>query len=184
MLPNRIRRDLSRGISRFGMVAAQVVLITLGAAAAGGQEEDAATDDPGAQVLTRGPVHEAFAGIVTYNPEPGVIVEKAPPAAIEELPPELRPAGDNISWIPGYWGWDDERSDYLWISGTWRALPPGRQWTTGYWASAGQGYQWISGYWADSSVREVTYLPKPPVTVESGPNVEAPSRDHSWTPGS
>ena len=41
----------------------------------------------GVQVLTRGPVHEAFAGMVTYNPEPGIVVTKAPPAAIEEIPP-------------------------------------------------------------------------------------------------
>ena len=49
---------------------------------------------------------------------------------------------------------------------------------------SGEGHQWISGYWADSSVQETTYLPKPPVTVEAGPNIEAPSRDHAWTPGS
>jgi hypothetical protein len=166
-----------------GIAVAQIFWLGLGAAIATGQAEDSAIDDPGAQVLTRGPVHEAFAGIVSYNPEPGVMVEKAPPAAIEELPPEVRPAGDNITWIPGYWGWDDERSDYLWISGTWRALPPGRQWTTGYWGASGQGHQWISGYWADSSIQETTYLPRPPMTVEAGPNVAAPSRDYGWTPG-
>lgn len=91
-------------------------------------------DVPGAQVLTRGPVHEAFAGGVAFNPEPGVVATKAPPGVIEEMPPEERPEGDNVTWIPGYWGWDDERSDFLWISGTWRALPPGRQWMAGYWA--------------------------------------------------
>lgn len=172
------------GIPRYWIVATHAILFGLCAATSGGQEPSPETDDEGAQVLTRGPVHEAFAGIVSYNPEPGVIVAKAPPEAIEELPPEMRPAGDNISWIPGYWGWDDERSDYLWISGTWRELPPGRRWTTGYWGASGQGHQWISGYWADSSVQETTYLPRPPVTVEIGPNIEAPSRDHSWTPGS
>jgi hypothetical protein len=166
-----------------GITLARIVLLGFGAAIASGQAEDSAIDDPGAQVLTRGPVHEAFAGMVSYNPEPGVMVEKAPPAAIEELPPEVRPAGDNITWIPGYWGWDDERSDYLWISGTWRALPPGRQWTSGYWGASGQGHQWVSGYWADSSIQETTYLPRPPMTVEAGPNVAAPSRDYGWTPG-
>jgi hypothetical protein len=183
MQTNRNPRHIMRRISKFGMVAAQTVLIGLGVTIATSQT-DSGVDDQGAQVLTRGPVHEAFAGIVNYNPEPGVIVEKAPPEAIEELPPGERPVGDNITWIPGYWAWDDERSDYLWLSGMWRALPPGRQWTTGYWAASGNDNQWISGYWADSEERETAYLPKPPVTVEAGPNVEAPSRDHAWTPGS
>lgn len=176
-------RVLVRRLSGYGMAVAQAVLLGIAAAVTNGRAEESGSDDQGAQVLTRGPVHEAFAGIVSYNPDPGVLVEKAPPQAIEELPPKERPSGDNITWIPGYWAWDDERSDYLWVSGTWRALPPGRQWTTGYWTTTGQGNQWISGYWADSTVEETTYLPKPPVTVEAGPNVEAPSRDYGWTPG-
>jgi hypothetical protein len=182
--PKGIPRGLGRRLAMFGMAVAPAVLLGLGASVTTAQAEESTTDDQGAQVLTRGPVHEAFAGTIIYNPEPGVIVAKTPPQAIEELPPEERPVGDNISWIPGYWAWDDERSDFIWISGTWRALPPGRQWTTGYWATVENGYQWISGYWADSSVRETVYLPKPPATVESGPNVAAPSSDYGWTPGS
>ena len=92
-----------------------------------------ASAEQGVQVLTRGPVHEAFAETVTYDPEPGVIVPKAPPAAIEEVPPEQRLEGANVAWIPGYWAWDDERKDFLWVSGIWRDLPPGRQWVPGYW---------------------------------------------------
>lgn len=145
--------------------------------------QQVAGDVAGAQVLTRGPVHEAFAGIVTFNPVPGVVVQKAPPEDIEEIPPGERPEGNNISWIPGYWAWDDERSDYLWVSGTWRALPPGRQWMAGYWGGTTQGYQWTSGYWADAAVQETTYLPAPPPTVEEGPSTKAPSSDYGWTPG-
>jgi hypothetical protein len=140
-------------------------------------------DESGVEVLTRGPVHEAFAGLVTYNPEPGVVVPKAPPAPIEEVPPDERPEGANVSWIPGYWAWDDERNDFLWVSGIWRALPPGRQWMTGYWAQSPQGFQWTSGYWADARVSETTYLPEPPPSVEEGPNIAAPSADYGWTPG-
>lgn len=135
------------------------------------------------QVLTRGPVHEAFAEAVTFDPEPGIVVSEAPPAAIEELPPDQRPEGTNVAWIPGYWGWDDERSDFLWVSGVWRALPPGRQWVPGYWGQSAQGFQWTSGYWADAQVQTVTYLPEPPATVEAGPNVAASSSDHMWMPG-
>jgi hypothetical protein len=138
----------------------------------------------GIEVLTRGPVHEAFAETVTFDPEPGFIAPKEPPAPIEELPPQQRPEGANVAWIPGYWAWDDERTDFLWVSGIWRALPPGRQWVPGYWGRSGPGAQWTSGYWADAQASEVEYLPEPPATVETGPNVAAPSADHTWLPGS
>ncbi|HSG69971.1 MAG TPA: hypothetical protein VLA12_06120, partial [Planctomycetaceae bacterium] len=39
----------------------------------------------GVEVLARGPVHEAFAETVTFDPEPGLVVDTAPPEAIEEL---------------------------------------------------------------------------------------------------
>jgi hypothetical protein len=140
--------------------------------------------DEGVQVLTRGPVHEAFAETVTFDPEPGVVAPKAPPAAIEEVPPEQRLEGANVAWIPGYWAWDDERNDFLWISGIWRALPPGRQWVPGYWGKSGEGFQWTSGYWADAQAGDVEYLPEPPATVEAGPNIAAPLPDDTWLPGS
>ena len=139
--------------------------------------------EQGVEELTRGPVHEAFAAAVSNDPEPGMSVKTAPPALIEEVPPDQRPAGDNVSWIPGYWGWDDESTDFIWISGVWRNMPPGRQWTPGYWGEADGQWQWISGYWADSTLEEVAYLPKPPKSIESGPNVEAPSRNHIWISG-
>jgi hypothetical protein len=144
---------------------------------------DSATAEQGVQVLTRGPVHEAFAEPVTFDPEPGVVAPKAPPAAIDEVPPAQRPEGPNIAWIPGYWTWDDERNDFVWVSGIWRDLPPGRQWEPGYWSQTAQGYQWTSGYWADAGASEVEYLPEPPATVEAGPNVAAPSPDAIWLPG-
>ena len=135
------------------------------------------------QVLTRGPVHEAFAETISFDPEPGIIVPKRPPETIEEVPPEQRPEGDNVAWIPGYSAWDDEREDFLWVSGIWRDLPPGRQWMPGYWTEVETGSQWISGYWADATQTEIQYLPEPPATAEVGPNIAAPSLDHNWLPG-
>jgi hypothetical protein len=135
------------------------------------------------QVLTRGPVHEAFAGTVTFDPEPGIVVTVAPPNPIEEVPPDQRPEGMNVAWIPGYTAWDDERNDYLWVSGVWRAPPPGRQWVPGYWGRSSQGFQWTAGYWGDARGNEVEYLPEPPENAEVGPSVIAPSPDHNWIPG-
>lgn len=164
-------------------IAVAAVCLGLSCNGSVGRAQSPDADAPGVDVLTRGPVHEAFASMVTFNPEPGMVVTKAPPNVIEEMPPAERPPGDNVAWIPGYWGWDDERNDFLWISGTWRALPPGRAWMAGYWGQTQQGYQWISGYWSDANARETTYLPPPPATVEAGPNIAAPSSDYGWTPG-
>ncbi len=160
-----------------GLLSVSLPVVLSRAAQPAGNEAD------GAEVLTRGPVHEAFAGVVSFNPEPGIVVHTPPPALIEEIPPAERPEGDDVAWIPGYWGWDDERNDYLWISGTWRVLPPGREWMAGYWRDTGQGYQWISGYWSDATQQETTYLPPPPASLEVGANIAAPSDDYGWTPG-
>jgi hypothetical protein len=143
----------------------------------------ASEDEKDVEVLTHGPVHEAFAATVNYNPKPGLIVKKAPPAVIEERPPDQRPEGDNVAWVPGYWAWDEESSDFIWISGIWRNLPPDRQWVPGYWNPVGDEYQWVSGYWSDTSEKVTDYLPEPPESLERGPSAEASSRDEVWTPG-
>jgi hypothetical protein len=134
------------------------------------------------QVLASGPIHEAFAEPVALDPEPGIVAPKASPALIEEIPPVQKPEGD-VQWIPGYWAWDDERNEYIWVSGIWRIPPPDRQWVPGYWTPEGQGYQWISGYWASVKVKETEYLPEPPQSVEVGPSSNAPSPDYIWIPG-
>ena len=58
---------------------------------------------------------------VDKDPVPTDTVPKAPPGPIPELPPRDKPPGDNLIWIPGYWAWDPEKNDYLWVSGIWRA---------------------------------------------------------------
>lgn len=133
--------------------------------------------------LTRGPVHEAFASSVSYNPEPGILINGSPPEMIEEIPPDQRLEGDNVSWIPGYWAWDEDQDDFIWISGIWRKLPPGRQWNPGYWGQADDQSQWTSGYWADEETQEVAYLPRPPKSLESGPNIAAQSENDIWISG-
>lgn len=174
------------GITRIGSIAALAAVATglsLGTARAVQQPPPRPAGEYGVEVLTRGPVHEAFAETVTFDPEPGIVVNAAPPNPIEEMPPDQRPAGVNVAWIPGYTAWDDERNDYLWVSGVWRAPPPGRQWVSGYWGRSAQGYQWTSGFWADAQMGETEYLPEPPQSVEVGPSIPAPSPNHSWIPG-
>src|SRR5262245_34218459 len=96
-------------------------IITLAAVPANGQPPDK-TDD--AEVLTRGALHEAFADPGVTPTEAPPIVSKQPPDPINEVPPDQKPDGNNVVWIPGYFGWDEEREDFVWLSGFWRTPPP------------------------------------------------------------
>lgn len=142
----------------------------------------AETPEEDFQVLASGPIHEAFAEAVTLTPEAGIVVLTAPPDLIEEIPPEQKPDG-NVQWITGYWAWDDEREEYIWISGVWRVPPPGRKWVPGYWLRVENGYQWVSGYWGGVEEKKAEFLPEPPESLETGPNRNAPSEEYTWIPG-
>src|SRR5438067_2489771 len=75
------------------------------------------------QVQARGPVHEAFAEAVLFEPTEGIVVPRRPPDPIEEIAPDEKPEGDNLVWISGYWAWDEDLQNFLWVSGIWRDLP-------------------------------------------------------------
>lgn len=139
------------------------------------------------QPLARGPVHEAYADPAEREPKAAPIVGKAPPKQIDELPPDQKPEGENVGWIPGYWAWDEDKQDFLWVSGFWRVSPPGRTWVPGSWRRAGDGWQWTSGFWAEpkGGAAEMQYLPQPPAPLDqAGPTTPAPSQSHVYVPGS
>lgn len=151
-----------------------------------GMPTPAELDEEGIEPLTRGPLHEAFAASPAIDPTPGVIVPKQPPEDITEVPPENEQADDSDMesvWIPGYWAWDEDRNDFIWVSGAWRAPPPDRNWIPGYWHETEDGYQWISGFWAPVEVEEMNYVEPPPPSIDYGPSIPAPSEDQFWIPG-
>jgi hypothetical protein len=135
------------------------------------------------EVLARGPVHEAFAVPTDVHPQAPPVVTKQPPDPIDELPPDQKPEGENIQWVPGYWAWDDESSDFLWISGFWRDVPPGRRWVPGTWQQVSEAWQWVAGFWAPDDQKEVSYVPPPPETIERDPSTPAPDEGSSYVPG-
>ena len=142
--------------------------------------------DAAGEIQGRGPIHEGFAQPSTGVGRAGPLVPKRPPEPIPETPPEQRPAGDNVAWIPGYWGWDVDRRDFLWVSGFWRVAPAGRAWVSGYWSQTDDGWRWVSGLWnlaAQSDQSDVPYLPVPPESVDRGPSVPPPEADYSYVPG-
>jgi hypothetical protein len=143
------------------------------------------------EVLARGPVHEAFA-TTAEAPVASPLVPKQPPEPIDELPPDQKPDGTNVQWIPGYWHWDDDAGQFAWISGFWRNTPPGRVWVPGSWRDTRGGWQWAAGFWQEAPPPqaqqplqpEIQYLPPPPETIETGPSVQAPTVTSFYVPGS
>jgi hypothetical protein len=142
----------------------------------GGQE--------GVVVQERGPIHEAFAQPLARMPEPMPIVPKKPPQPVPELPPDQKPQGVNVQWIPGYWSWDLEKKDFIWVSGFWRDPPPGRNWVAGHWVEANGGWQYVNGFWAGNNQQQPPQiLPQPPASIDNGPSVPQ-SGDNVTTAGS
>ncbi len=135
------------------------------------------------EVLTRGPLHEAFAQPVVFDEGAAFRITRRPPPPLDEIIPDQRPEGGHIVWIPGYWCWDSDRNDFIWVSGCWRAVPPKTSWVPGYWAQSPGGYQWIAGFWDTADNEEIEYLPAPPASLEEGPQ-GAGSPDNIWVSGS
>lgn len=148
--------------------------------------EFVAQDEPqleeGIDIQTRGPVHEAFAQPISRDPEPSPLVRKQPPEPVPEMPPEMKPEGEASVWIPGYWAFDGEREDYLWVSGTWRVPPPERTWVPGYWDDDEGGWRWVSGYWAVENEAQIEVYPEPPEPIAEA--IPAPPEENmTYVPG-
>lgn len=160
-------------------------LLAMSAMPASAQPQDAVEPPlpPEPEVLTQGPIHEAFAEPVDYRLGERIVVDQAPPEPVREEPAAYRPEGDQVEWLPGYWMWDDARGDFVWVSGVWRVPPPGRRWVLGYWSEAAAGYVWTSGFWAPIDDAELEYFPYPPECLDVGPTSPAPSNSHFWVPG-
>lgn len=138
---------------------------------------------PGVEVQTRGPVHEAFAQGYEPVQGPGPLVPKEPPPAIRELAPQERPQGDNVQWIGGYWSWDSERNDFVWVSGTFRNPPPGRQFAPGHWVNTPEGWRWVPGFWAPDGQTEIPYTAEPPAPLATDPSMPPPDANSMYIPG-
>lgn len=134
------------------------------------------------EVLTSGPVHEAFAEPVNLQVQAGLVVPDEPPAKVQEVPPAERPQGSQFVWVPGYWAWDAGRHGYIWVSACWRAGPPGMYWVPGYWARVPEGWEWVPGFWASTGAQKIEYLPAPPVLNDVEPLVSPLSPDDIWAP--
>jgi len=163
-----------------GILAMSTLLILV---PPGKTDEPPPENPPGVEVQARGPVHEAFAEPVETRPQESAAVPRQPPDPVPELPPDQKPEGNNVQWIAGYWNWDDDTKDFLWVSGVWRDVPPDRQWVPGHWQQVEEGWQWVAGFWAAADQEQVDYVPPPPPSIEAGPSAPAPDATSSYVPG-
>jgi hypothetical protein len=167
--------------SRLGVLVA--ALVPALAVVPSGSAQTSAVDQTAIVVQARGVLHEAFAQPADAVPQPGPIVPKQPPDPIPEEPPNQRPDGPNVEWIGGYWAWDADTNEFIWISGGYRDAPEGRKYIAGYWEQTPDGWRWVPGFWAPDNQPELPYVPQPPNPLDVGPNVPPPGADYFWCPG-
>ena len=117
-----------------GWIVGLVVLIGSHGAAFAQGPPPVPLEEQQTEVLTRGPVHEAFAEPINLEIGAGMVAPIEPPPNIRETPPDQRPRGEQFAWVPGYWAWDGDRDTYIWVSACWRAAPPNTYWVPGYWS--------------------------------------------------
>ena len=122
--------------------------------------------------------------MVSLTPQPTQAVPGEPPQPINEVPADVRPDSPDAEWLPGYWGWDAESKQFVWISGSWRLPPPGTRWVPGYWTAGAAGAQRVPGFWVAADTQQVSYLPAPPAYQDEGVDpASPPSPDVFWVPG-
>jgi hypothetical protein len=157
-------------------------LILCGAAL--GQTTPADVEQSFVEVQTRGPVHEAFAQPYDVAVQIDAVIQQKPPNPIAEEPPDLKPEGANMTWIPGYWTWDADSNSFMWISGVYRDAPAGRVYVAGYWEQTTDGgWRWVHGFWAPADQAELPYVPPPPASLDTGPTLPPPGDDYTYVPG-
>jgi len=168
---------------RIAITAMTVLALAVGRVYGGDADQPPPTpEQEQPEVLTSGPVHEAFAEPVDLQVQAGLVVPDEPPAKIQEVPPAEKPQGTQFVWVPGYWAWDAGRHGYIWVSACWRAAPPKMYWVPGYWARVPEGWEWVPGFWTPAGNQKIEYLPAPPALENVEPLVSPPSPDDIWAP--
>ena len=149
----------------------------------GKAESKAEPSDSRVTPVDRGPVHEGFAQPGANVRGKGITAPVAPPAPVDEVPPEPKPEGAGVKFLPGYWHWDAEREDFVWVCGCYRTAPPERTWEPGRWKEANKVWTYFPGYWRPTDAKTLAAnLPEPPASKDEAP---APNTNPNamWVPG-
>lgn len=125
-------------------------------------------------------LHEAFVRPKEGSP---VRVAQAPPRPITERPVVDRPS-PAARWIEGYWTWDADKNDFVWVPGVWRIPPPGKVWLAGEWKRDPDGWSRVPGTWADAPAGQPDWqIQGPPADHPVDAIAGAPGPDYFYVPG-
>ena len=75
----------------------------------------------------------------------GIGIQIGPPPVREEVMAP-RPAYA-AEWVRGYWRWDPQVRQHVWVPGRWMAARPGYRWVDGGWRHGRRGWIWTEGRW-------------------------------------
>ncbi|HEV7282470.1 MAG TPA: hypothetical protein VGN57_19865 [Pirellulaceae bacterium] len=125
-----------------------------------------------AEVLLRGPVHEAFARPQIGEIVRGEIAPQQPPAAVKEIAPA---AEVGTQWIEGYWSFDESAGDFVWVTGTLRRAPEGTVWVAGQWQQTAEGYVRTPGYWNVASDAQASVDAQANAAAETAAAIDVPA---------
>lgn len=132
------------------------------------------------QTYENGPIHEAFVSPISANLLLDA-VEFEPPEPINERIP--RQLDIQSEWIAGYWQWDLNANDFVWVSGVWRRPPPGHQWIQGFWKKYDNAWVRIPGYWSRQPEQYNDYISIPPPDALDENMAPPPSSNYFWVSG-
>jgi hypothetical protein len=135
-------------------------------------------------VLDKGPIHEGFVQPGAQVRGKGITAPKAPPLPVDENPPLATLESAGMQWISGYWAWDGQRKDFIWVCGCYRIPPPDRSWEPGRWKVANKVWTYFPGYWRPTNGKGVLVnLPEPPASEEEAPTSPNENPKAMWVPG-
>lgn len=132
------------------------------------------------QTYENGPVHEAFVTPISANLLLDAVDFQPPEPINERIPRQLDIQSE---WIAGYWKWDLNANDFIWVSGVWRRPPPGHQWISGFWKQYEGEWMRVPGYWSRYSEQHTDYIHVPPPDPLDENMAPPSSSNYFWVPG-
>jgi hypothetical protein len=125
-------------------------------------------------------VHEAFFqethSALIYQ----AVSEQPPQNIIEKVPSQNDPL---TAWIPGYWEWDPDMRNYLWIGGVWRRPPPGHSWVPSFWLKIDDSWIRLRGFWKNERMENIHFIRDEIPEDLDETMIDPPNLDSFWIHG-